>query len=156
MKKPDNYASRPLRLPDWLVSEEGSAAGAELRREWIAAAKKSPDARSGQSRLASAMLMMRDQRPARPLLGRANARALRWVDARARASRAASALSAVTPNLPWAQRLASRLNALTVPAMAAMLVVLCRTGLLGAVDGLFRVGGRLARLHEDRHIWPSA
>ncbi|MFQ5422754.1 MAG: hypothetical protein ACE5F9_02115 [Phycisphaerae bacterium] len=146
------------RFPDWLLSEQVSTEGNAIRREWIDLVcdpnKAGPDRR--QARLAATMLLLQSERPTRPLLGRANARALRWVDEQMRRCRRAEALRTVSPELPWFQRVRPHLTRLVTPLAASILLLIARAGVFNAVDGVTRLADRLARLHIDRHIGPMA
>ena len=148
---------RRTGFPDWLLSEQVSTEGDSIRREWtdlVSDPKAGADRR--QTRLAATMMLLQSERPTRPLLGRANARALRWVDAQMRHSRRAEALRKVSPELPWFQRVRPRRTHLVTPMAASILLLIARAGVFNAVDSMTRLADRLARLHIDRHIGPMA
>ncbi|MFQ5412639.1 MAG: hypothetical protein ACE5E1_01165 [Phycisphaerae bacterium] len=140
-------------VPEWLIEAPISRTGARRRDEWAEIARTA-GADDGEARLAAAMLCLRAQRPTRPLLARANVRALRWVDSAVRRGRAARKLEAVTPALPITQRLFLRAGRVSLSLAACLLLLLCKAGVFHAVDGVVRVADRLARLHFERHIWP--
>ena len=142
-------------LPEQLYREQISVEGQRVRQEWLVvsrkAAKRNDD---GGVRLAAAMLALQSQRPSRPLLGRANARTLRWVDSRLRQTRAAAHLAAATPDLPIRTRISFGLSRLAAPAAAGFVILLCKARVFDLFEGTARLADRLAKLHIDRHIGP--
>lgn len=100
------------------------------------------------------MMALQTERPSRPLLARANARALRWVDAKLGQGRRAAVLRAVTPELPLPQRLAFAFHRIATPLAAVFVLLLCKARVLDGLESVARFGDRLARLHIDRHIGP--
>lgn len=154
----DKRTSRKPTIPGWLINERVSLLGERLRNEWTKIASESDggDASKGRTRLGAAMLLLQSERPSRPLLARANARALRWVETKVRQSRLARSLQSVTPELPWAQRLMLRFNRVAMPLAASIVLLLCKAHVFNALECVVRFGDKLGRLHLDRHIGPMA
>ncbi len=150
---PDNQAPHRLPLPDWLFDEQISTEAAVLRNEWAGTVA---DARcdAGMQKLATAMLRLRAQRPVRPLLARANARALRFVDSALRRSRMCRQLQTLTPQLPWRTRLGLSAGRYALAAAACLMLFMCKAGVFSAIDGMSRVAGSWSKTHFDRHIGP--
>ncbi len=99
----DDYPTpRMPAIPGWLINEQLSIEGERLRTEWmkIAGEADDRDTSNGHARLGAAMLMLQSERPSRPLLAKANARALRWADTMIRESRLAVSLQSTMPELP--------------------------------------------------------
>lgn len=142
-------------LPEWVTRETTSPAGQRLRDEWARPAR-SDDAASGHARLAAAMLMLHGERPRTPLFAQANARALRWVDARARASRAARALAKAQPDLPWTVRILGLTTRLATPVMTAFVLLICKSHILSIFEATGRVASRLGQAYSDRTFGPMA
>lgn len=160
MTRNDNNQSQRLpAIPSWLINEPLGLEGKRLRTEWMKIAGEDADEgdpSNGRSRLGAAMLMLQSERPSRPLLARANARALRWADAKIRQSRLAVSLQTAMPELPWSQRLMLRFNRLATPIAACFVLLMCKAHVLTALESIARFGDKLARLHVDRHIGPMA
>lgn len=149
-------SNRPqASLPEWLTRETTTLTGQRLRNEWAKPVRPG-DASNGQARLAAAMLMLHGERPKAPLFAQANARALRWVDARAKASRAARALARAQPDLPWTARLMGLTSRLITPIMTACVLVLCKTHILSIFEVVGRIASRLGQAYSDRNFGPMA
>lgn len=152
----DFDSTRPeASLPDWLTRETTTLTGQRLRNEW-ARPTRPEDATNGQARLAAAMLMLHGERPRTPLFAQANARALRWVDAKAKASRAARALSKAQPDLPWTARLLGLTTRLTTPIMTACVLLICKSHILSLFEATGRIASRLGQAYSDRTFGPMA
>lgn len=130
-------------IPEWLLWERAGASDASLSREWseIGADRSSGP---GAARLATAMLLLRSERPSRPLLARANARALRWVDGVIRRSRAAEALRQATPNMSLLFRCRHAVGRLAWSLAAVFVLMICRSSILGGLEAFGRGGTELA------------
>ena len=155
----DDYPTpRMPAIPGWLINEQLSLEGERLRTEWmkIAGEADDRDTSNGHARLGAAMLMLQSERPSRPLLAQANARALRWADTMIRESRLAVSLQSAMPELPLGRRLIFRLNRLATPLAACFVLLLCKVHVFVALEGFARFGDKLAKLHMDRHIGPMA
>lgn len=156
MTRYDLDTARPdANLPEWLTRETITLTGQQLRREW-AGPTRAGDVSSGQARLAAAMLMLHGERPRAPLFAQANARALRWVDARAKSSCAARALAKAQPDLPWALRLMGLTTRLTTPIMTACVLLICKSHILSIFEITGRIASRLSQAYSDRTFGPMA
>ncbi|MCA9256743.1 MAG: hypothetical protein KDA33_13935, partial [Phycisphaerales bacterium] len=124
-----------------------------IRNEWakMLADPKNDDA---TRRLAAGMLRIRSERPTRPLLGRANARALRWIETATNRSRLAQQLRRVAPGARISQRVILRINGCAWRAAAAIVLVFVKVGFFSVFDGVTRVVERIGQMHIDRHIGP--
>lgn len=140
-------------VPDWLISEFPSRDGGAIRDEW-ARILADPKADEGSRRLAAAMLKLRGERPTRPLMGRANAKALRWVESTTNRSKLAQQLRKATPSLRLSQKVLLSLNGYAWRTATIALAIFVKVGLFSAIDGVTRVVERASRLHIDRHIGP--
>jgi len=148
-------ARHVANLPEWLTCETTTLTGQRLRNEWARPVRPG-DGSSGQARLAAAMLMLHGERPKSPLFAQANSRALRWVDARAKASRAARALAKAQPDLPWTLRLMGLTSRLTTPIMTACVLLICKSHILSIFEMTGRVASRLSQAYSDRNFGPMA
>ncbi len=89
------------------------------------------------------------------LQGRASSRALRMLRRVARASREAGRLLRMRPNLsPW-QRVKLRIAQGCLGAVAAVLVLVVRAGMVAGFEETRELGKQLAAAHWDRHIDPD-
>ncbi|MCB9858082.1 MAG: hypothetical protein H6818_20550 [Phycisphaerales bacterium] len=140
-------------VPEWLLRETPSREGAAIRDEW-ARMLADPKADNGTRRLAAGMLRVRSERPTAPLLGRANARALRWVESAANRCRLAQQLRNAAPNAGLIQKIVLRLNGCAWRAAAAVILLFVKIGFFSAFDGVAKVMERLGQFHIDRHIGP--
>ena len=147
-------ASTPA-LPDWLTRESTTLVGERLRAEWVTPprADKSID---GHARLAAAMLMLHNERPRKPLFAQANVRALRWVDARAKSSRAARSLATAKPDLPWSVRAMGLMSRVTTPIACACVLLACKAHVLSMLEATGRIASRLGQAYNDRNFGPMA
>ena len=150
-KKPIANLLPQMPVPDWLVSEAMSPEAAGLRREWAAAAGGGD---ADMRRLGTAMLRLQAQRPVQPLLSRANAKALRFVDSALRRSRMCRQLRDATPQLPLRTRMALATGRWALTAAATVVLLLCKSGVFSTLDGVSRVADRMSKTHVDRHIGP--
>lgn len=151
---PTDKAS-PKPMPDWLTRESASIVSEKLRREWLSPSRADQSI-DGHARLAAAMLMLQNERPRTPLFAQANAKALRWVDARSRASRAAKALSAAQPDLPLFVRAMGLVSRVTTPVACAFVLLLCKTQVLSMLEATGRLASRLGQAYNDRNFGPMA
>jgi len=142
-------------LPDWLTRESASAMSEKLRGEWLTPTRADQSI-DGHARLAAAMLMLQSERPRMPLFAQANARALRWVDSRARASRAARALASAQPDLPLGMRVLGFVSRLATPVACACVVLLCKSHVLSLLESTGRMASRLSQAYNDRNFGPMA
>lgn len=140
-------------IPDWLVQETPGAESGSIQSEW-ARRLADPSSDEGTRRLAAAMMQLRSQRPVRPLLGRSNAMALRWVETATNRCRLAQQLRDAAPSMHVSHRIFLRLNGCAWRVAAAILLLSAKAGLFTAIDGVTRVVERVSRLHIDRHIGP--
>lgn len=140
-------------VPEWLLRETPTRAGAAIRDEW-ARMLADPKAEHGTRRLAAGMLRLRAERPTNPLLGRANAKALRWVESAANRSRLAQQLRKSAPSAGHSQTIFLRLNSCAWRMAAAVILVFVKVGFFSAFDGVARIVARLSQIHIDRHIGP--
>lgn len=141
-------------VPHWLYTEAVSKARPGLEREWSDLLRKEAASSPEMARLARAMFALRAERPAKPLLAPANAKALRWVDRRLRESRAAARLRAARPDLPLIRRIQLRFLRLSAPVLACLVAAMVQVRLFTVFDHVYRAGQKLASIHFDRHIGP--
>lgn len=151
-QKPQNAG----HAPHWLYAETASRARADIDREWDELLAAETPASDDVARLSRAMMALRAERPARPLLAASNARALRWVDRKLRESRAAARLRTARPDLPLRSRLRLRWLALSGPALACVVALMVHVRLTSALHHVHRAGQRIAAIHFDRHVGPMA
>ena len=89
------------------------------------------------------------------LHARANGRALRMLRRVTRASAAAADLLRTRPNLsPW-QRAQIYIARASLSAVAAMIVLIIRVGIISGFERTEALGQALASAHWDRHIDPN-
>jgi anti-sigma factor RsiW len=103
---------------------------------------------------ASLMLLGSQPLPAN-LHARANGRALRMLRRVTRASAASADLLRMRPNLsPW-QRVQLYVARISLSAVAALIVLIIRVGILSGLERTQALGQALASAHWDRHIDPD-
>ena len=89
------------------------------------------------------------------LQSRASSRALRMLRRVARASNAAGRLLRMRPSLsPW-QRVKLRIAQSCLGAVAAVLMLVVRVGMVAGIEETRDLGEQLAAAHWDRHIDPN-
>lgn len=140
-------------IPEWLIQDAPSRDGGQIGSEWERRLAD-PTSGAGEQRIAAAMLKLRSQRPTRPLLGRANGRALRWVESACNRSRLAQQLRGAAPSMRLSQRVILSLNGYAWRVATVSLALMVKVGFFSAIDGVSRVAERLSRMHIDRHIGP--
>ena len=107
------------------------------------------------SRLHASMLLLQTQPLPANLHARSNGRALRMLRRAARASAAASRLLRMRPSLSRWQQAQLHITRAACGAVAALMVLTVRTGILCGIEETREVGQTLAALHWDRHIDPA-
>lgn len=101
------------------------------------------------------LMLLKNEPLPHGLQRRANSRALRMLRRVARASEAASRLLRMRPNLtPW-QRAKLRVAQGCFGAVAAVLVLVVRIGVMAGFEQTRELGNQLAMAHWDRHIDPD-
>lgn len=101
------------------------------------------------------LMLLQNQSLPHGLQNRANGRALRMLRRVARASEAAGRLLRMRPNLTRWQRAKLRIAQGCFGAVAAVLVLVMRIGVMAGFEHTRELGNQLAAAHWDRHIDPN-
>jgi len=101
------------------------------------------------------LTLMANQPLPHEMQGRASSRALRMLRRVARASREAGHLLRMRPNLSRWQRMKLRIAQGCLGAVAAVLVLVVRFGMVAGFEQTRDLGQQLAAAHWDRHIDPN-